>query len=87
MERQITFIVPDSLAVSESGFLFLASTGETFTVNAIGREVFMMMKEGKPLDAVKARLLDEYDVDRKTLDRDVDDFISQLKHFKLIKVQ
>jgi hypothetical protein len=47
MESMHNFSVPDSVAVSDSGFLFLASTGETFTLNSIGREMFVHLKEGE----------------------------------------
>jgi hypothetical protein len=84
METTQHFSVPDSLAVSDSGFLFLASTGETFTLNGIGKELFLRLKEGEGLSAIKEKMLAEYDVDVTTLDRDFEDFLTQLKHFKLV---
>ncbi len=79
-----TFIIPDSLAVSDSGFLFLGSTGETFTLNSIGKEIFSHLKSGDNLSAVREKILAEYDVDASTLERDIDDFLTQLKHLKLV---
>ena len=80
-----TYAIPESLAVSDSGFLFLASTGETFTLNAIGREIFKLLQSGDNLQAVQEKISEEYDVDRATLERDLDDFVTQLKFFKLIR--
>ena len=80
-----TYAIPESLAVSDSGFLFLASTGETFTLNAIGREMFKLMQSGDDLHAMQSKILQEYEIDRATLERDLDDFITQLKSFKLVK--
>ncbi len=80
-----TYAIPESLAVSDSGFLFLASTGETFTLNAIGREIFKLLQSGDNLQAVQEKISEEYDVDRATLERDLDDFVSQLKLFKLVR--
>lgn len=80
-----TFSIPESLAVSDSGFLFLASTGETFTLNAIGREMFKLLQAGDDLHAIQEKILLEYEIDRPTLERDLDDFITQLKSFKLVK--
>lgn len=80
-----TYAIPESLAVSDSGFLFLASTGETFTLNAIGREVFRMLQNGDTLEAIEKRVLEEYDVDRLTFERDAHDFLNQLTTFKLVK--
>jgi hypothetical protein len=87
MESASSYVVPESLAVSESGFLFLGSTGETFTLNAIGKEIFTMLKEGKSGSVIKEAIHSEYDVDEKTLERDVDDFLNQLKSFKLVITQ
>ena len=84
MDEKITFTVPESLAVSDSGFLFLASSGETFTLNQIGKEIFAMMKEGGGIASIKDHVLAEYDVDPKTLERDIEDFITQLKRHKLV---
>jgi hypothetical protein len=80
-----TYAVPESLAVSDSGFLFLASTGETFTLNVIGTEIFKSLQSGDSLQAVHEKISEEYEVDRATLERDLDDFVSQLKLFKLIR--
>lgn len=80
-----TYAIPESLAVSDSGFLFLASTGETFTLNAIGREVFRMLQNGETLDAIQQALLTDYDVDPPTVERDIHDFVHQLTVFKLVK--
>ncbi len=79
------YAIPESLAVSDSGFLFLASTGETFTLNAIGREMFRMLRSGDSLEAIQKAVLEEYDVDLPTLERDIQDFINQLTTFKLVK--
>jgi hypothetical protein len=80
-----TYTIPESLAVSDSGFLFLASTGETFTLNAIGREMFKLLQSGDDLHAIQKKILQEYEIDRATLERDLDDFVTQLKSFKLVK--
>lgn len=84
METTSNFVVPESVAVSDSGFLFLASTGETFTLNLIAKAVFTKLKEGATIPAIKKELLDEYDIDSQTIDRDVEDFLNQLKHHKLV---
>ncbi|MBI5471254.1 MAG: PqqD family protein [Ignavibacteriae bacterium] len=86
MENARSFVVPDSLAVSDSGFLFLASTGETFTLNLIGKEVFTMLKSGASLATIREDLQSAYDVDSSTVERDLDDFLNQLKTFKLVSV-
>ncbi len=78
------YIVPESLAVSDSGFLFLSSTGETFTLNEIGKEIFKLLQSGNHAQSIEEKILSQYDVDRTTFERDFDDFINQLNSFKLI---
>ncbi len=78
------YVVPESLAVSDSGFLFLSSTGETFTLNEIGKEIFKLLQSGDDAQSIEERVLSEYDIDRTTFERDFDDFINQLNSFKLI---
>lgn len=82
-----TYLVPESLAVSDSGFLFLASTGETFTLNEIGKEIFKMLQGGDTREAIEQKILELYDVERPTFVRDFDDFINQLSSFKLIRTR
>lgn len=84
MEPTSNFVVPESLAVSDSGFLFLAATGETFTLNPIGKDIFTMLKNGDTLAAIRERVATEYDIDTTTLERDIEDFLTQLKHLKLV---
>ena len=79
------YFVPENLAVSDSGFLFLSSTGETFTLNGIGRDIFKMLQNGKTDQEIIDSVLEDYDVDRVTLEKDYSDFINQLKIYTVIK--
>lgn len=87
MESAARFVVPESVAVSDSGFLFLSSTGETFTLNGIGKELYAMLKEGNGIPSIREKLLAKYEVEPTTLERDIDDFLIQLKNFKLVTQQ
>lgn len=84
MESASNISVPESLAVSDSGFLFNASSGESFTLNPIGKEIFLLLKQGETLSAIKGQILEGYNIDAATFERDMEDFISQLKHYKLV---
>ena len=39
--------IKKNVAISESGYIFNPSTGDSFTVNPIGIEIFNMIKAGK----------------------------------------
>jgi hypothetical protein len=79
------YLIPSNLAVSDSGFLFLPSTGETFTLNMPGREIFKMIQSGKELEDLIEYVTGEYDVDTSSAEKDLNDFLAQLKNYNLIK--
>lgn len=74
-----------NLAVSESGFIFNPGTGDSFSVNPIGAEVLGMLKEDKSPDQIKAVLLEKYEVEKSLLEKDVDDFLTQLKDHNMMQ--
>jgi hypothetical protein len=79
------YLIPSNLAVSDSGFLFLPSTGETFTLNIPGREIFKMIQSGKEYADLIEFIAGEYDVDGASAEKDLNDFLAQLKNYNLIK--
>ncbi|PKL81535.1 MAG: HPr-rel-A system PqqD family protein [Ignavibacteriae bacterium HGW-Ignavibacteriae-3] len=79
--------IPKNLAVSDSGFLFLTSTGETFTLNEIGHFIFKQFQQNGTLEDVKKKVVQEYDVDPASLEKDLDDFIGQLKAYNLVETK
>ncbi len=78
------YSVPQNLAVSESGFLFQANTGESFTLNAIGKEIFAMLQAGMEQQAIIEKLVDEYEIDRQSVEKDFADYVTQLKHYSIL---
>ncbi|HEV8548051.1 MAG TPA: PqqD family peptide modification chaperone [Polyangiaceae bacterium] len=49
-----------TLAVSETGFVFDPSTGNTFAVNATGLAVLRGLKAGRTLEQVQGDLADDF---------------------------
>ncbi len=76
--------ISTSLAMSENGFLFLPTTGETFTVNEMGKLILKYLQEGNDQQSIIEAITEEYDVDADDLQRDFVDFMSQLKQFQLV---
>jgi len=76
----------ENLAVSDSGFLFHASTGETFTVNETGKTIIKLLQQKKEKDEIFTQLVNEFDIEAGLLEKDYEDFINQLKNFSLIEV-
>ncbi len=74
----------NNVAVSENGFLFLPGTGESFTLNEIGRTILEYLKEGNKSDEIIEKIISEYDIDKTIAERDFNDFINQLKNFRIV---
>jgi hypothetical protein len=71
-------LIKGNIALSENGFVFNPSTGDSFTLNHTGKEVLTMIKNGKNIDEIVDIMIGNYDVDRVTLERYLEDFINEL---------
>jgi predicted Rdx family selenoprotein len=76
-----------NVATSEAGLIFNPGTGDSFSVNSIGNEILSRLKEGAAPEEITAYILSRYDVDRIQLEKDMDDFISQLYEYNLVDKQ
>jgi len=74
-----------NIATSESGFVFNPSSGDSFSLNTIGAEILLQMKESKSSEEIKKDILNRYDVDKSVLERDWDDFMAQLRDNNLLE--
>lgn len=79
------FEVPGYAAVSDTGFVFLGNTGETFNMNELAKEIYEQIKLRKNNDEIFAFVLENYEVDRQTFERDFEDYINRLLSFGLVK--
>ena len=68
-----------NIATSEEGFVFNPGTGDSFTTNATGTEVISLLKAEKPLTEIIDIICSKYDVDKRQFEKDLDDFVAQLK--------
>jgi hypothetical protein len=74
-----------NIAISESGFLFNPSNGESFSVNPVGVDIISKLKEGKTLEQITKHVLAAYDTDEITVEKDLQDFMSILKNYSLLQ--
>jgi hypothetical protein len=73
------------LAISDSGFVFDPTTGDSYSLNPVGQELLGLIKEGKELEEIKHFITSKYDVEAGVLERYYQDFVSLLKQFQLIE--
>ena len=76
-----------NVAVSENGFLFLPTTGESFTLNEIGKKILDLLKQNNSSEEIIEKIVNEFDVDETVAERDFNDFINQLKNFRLVDIK
>ncbi|HOG64600.1 MAG TPA: HPr-rel-A system PqqD family peptide chaperone [Spirochaetota bacterium] len=70
-----------NLAISDTGFVFDPSTGNTFLLNETGIFILRKLVQGCARDAVVEALVEEYDVDAEQAGRDLADILIQMQEF------
>ncbi len=77
--------INENLAISDNGFVFNPSSGESFSLNESGRKLLKMIKEEKSDDEIQNLFLADYDTDRNTFSKDFQDFKEMLQQYQLLK--
>ncbi len=72
-----------NIAMSENGFIFNPLTGDSFSVNETGAFILQKLKDDESEETILQSLMDEYDLDTYTAERDLNDFLSMLKGYQL----
>ncbi len=78
-------VIKSNIALSENGFVFNPSTGDSFTMNSTGKEVLILIKDGKDINQISDLMTDKYDVDKLTLERYLVDFVNDLSANNLLE--
>jgi len=73
-----------NIATSEEGFIYNPGTGDSFSTNPIGTDIISMLKEEKTAQEVIEIIRGKYDVDQQLFEKDLDDFVCQLKDFSML---
>lgn len=71
--------IKKNIAISESGFIFNPTTGDSFSTNPIGFEIINLLKEEKSKEDIKAFVLQKYFIDESTFEKDFYDFSTLLQ--------
>lgn len=76
--------IKKDVAVSDSGFVFNPTTGESYSVNPIGMNIIRLMKEGKSFKEITEQIVANYHAEPTTIDKDLYDFMEMLNHYSLM---
>jgi len=74
-----------NIATSGEGFIFNPSTGDSFSTNEIGAEIIALLKEDKQPNEVIERICSKYEVTSNHFEKDLDDYLAQLKDFSILE--
>ena len=75
-----------NIASSAAGFLFDPATGDSFAANPLAADILARTRAGQDEAAIKAAILECYDVAPAQLEKDWDDLLAQLRDFNLLDV-
>jgi len=74
-----------NLAISDTGFVFDATSGESYSLNPIGLEILTYLKNGLKDEEIKEKMFTFEDIDETSFDLVYFDFIRTLQHFDLFE--
>jgi hypothetical protein len=74
-----------NIAISESGFLFDPTGGESYSLNELGLEIINLLREKKSSQEITSIITDNYEVDKDDFEKYYYDFMGMLKQFKLLE--
>ena len=75
--------IKKNIAISDSGFVFNPTNGDSFTLNPIGLEIVRLIKEGWDDRSIAEHIVGNYLVDLATIEKDLYDFKKSLIRYKL----
>ena len=76
--------ITEEIKISDNGFVFNSKTGDSFNLNQFALDLIKRIKENKDFDNIKKEILDLYDVDDLTFEKDFYEFCALLKHHQII---
>lgn len=73
-----------NIAVSETGFVFNPTTGDSYSINQVGQQILAYLGQNKTPDEITSLMTAEYDIDPSSFEKYFYDFISMLRQFELL---
>ena len=77
--------IKKNIAVSESGFVFNPTTGDSYSINPVGQEILAYLGEKKSAAEITSLMTTAYEIDPPSFEKYFYDFISMLKQFELLE--
>ena len=77
--------IKKNIAVSETGFVFDPTSGESYSINNTGQEIIALLKEDKSTEEISDIMTGEYEIDADSFEKYYYDFMGMLRQFQLIE--
>ncbi len=74
-----------NIAISDSGFLFNPTTGDSYSVNHVGQQIIQYLGEHQSKEEITNLMTAEYEIDAASFEKYFFDFISMLRQFELLE--
>lgn len=75
-----------NLAISENGFVFNPTTGDSFSVNELGALIINEIKSGKSKSEIIETISLEFDVEKSTIEKDFNEYLDVLSNHQLVEI-
>ncbi len=59
--------IKKNIAVSETGFVFNPTTGDSYSINQVGQEILAYLGEDKSPEEITSLMTSDYDIDAPRL--------------------
>lgn len=76
--------IKKNIAISDTGFVFNPTTGDSYSINQVGQEILGYLGENKSREEIISLMTSEYDIDAPSFEKYYFDFISMLRQFELL---
>ena len=76
--------IKKNIAVSETGFVFNPTTGDSYSLNQVGQEILGHLGENKSPAEITSLMTSTYDIDPPSFEKYFFDFMSMLRQFELL---
>jgi Coenzyme PQQ synthesis protein D (PqqD) len=74
-----------NIAISESGFLFDPTGGESYSLNEQGQEILNLLNEKKSNEEIASFMTENYDIGSDDFEKYYFDFLGMLKQYNLME--
>jgi len=74
-----------NIALSESGFVFNPTTGDSFSTNRVGIDIIQHLQAAKKDKDIIKLMVDKYDIEINVFEKDLQDFYGVLIQYGLME--